>query len=94
MRTKNFQRSYEKFFRTTIIQSTPRYAALGFDLGYYFMKGLSNLGDTFEQMQGNISQDPYQNRFLFERSASGMSFTNHFVQFIHYTNDNMIELIR
>lgn len=94
MRTKNFQRTYEKFFRTTIIQSTPRYAALGFDLGYYFMKGLSNLGDTFEQMQGNISQDPYQNRFLFERSASGMSFTNHFVQFIHYTNDNMIELIR
>lgn len=93
-RTKDFQRTYEKFFRTPFVQSSPRYAALGFDLGYYFLKGVSTLGDTFEQMQSDIPQEPYQNKFLFERNASGPSFTNHFVQFIHYTNDNMIELIR
>ena len=58
------------------------------------MQGLSQLGDTFDQKQGDIPQEPYQNRFHFQRNASGMGFTNHFVQFIHYTNDNMIELIR
>ncbi|MGX8698115.1 MAG: amino acid ABC transporter substrate-binding protein [Prevotella sp.] len=93
-RTQNFQRTYEKNFRATIIQGSPRYAALGFDLGYFFMRGLSQLGDTFDQKQGDIPQEPYQNRFHFQRNASGMGFTNHFVQFIHYTNDNMIELIR
>lgn len=93
-RSKHFQRTYEKNFLTPIILQSPCYAALGFDLGYYFLKGVSSFGDTFEQMQGGIQQDPYQNRFHFERDASGLSFSNHFVQFIHYTNNNMIELIR
>ena len=93
-RTKNFQRTYEKFFRTPIVQNNPRYAALGFDLGLYFLKGISSLGDTFEQMQSGLHQEPYQNWFQFERNASGMSFTNHFVQFVHFTPESKIELIR
>lgn len=94
VRTKQFQRSYEKFFRTPIAQNTPRYAALGFDLGYYIMTGISSLGDTFEQMQGSLRQEPYQNWFKFEREASGMSFSNRFVQLIHYTPEERIEVVR
>lgn len=93
-RTKLFQRTYEKAFRTTIAQDNPRLAAMGFDLGYYFMSGISSLGDTFEQMQGSLRQESYQNRYQFERSATGMSFTNSFIQFIHFTPENKIELIR
>ena len=93
-RSKAFKRSYERNFRAHIAQNAPRYAELGFDLGYYFMSGLSKLGDTFEQMQGSIVQEPYQNWFRFERSASGMSFSNGYVQFIHFTPENKIELIR
>jgi len=93
-RTKRFQRIYEKFFRTPIAQGNPRLAALGFDLGLYFLSGISSLGDTFEQMQGGLRQEPYQNWFQFERSTTGMSFTNRFVQFIHFTPDSKIELIR
>ena len=93
-RTKHFQRTYEKNFRTPLASTSPRYAALGFDLGHYFLSGISSFGDTFEQMQGGTQQDPYQNWFQFERSASGMSFINSFVQFIHFTPENMIELIR
>ena len=93
-RTKHFQRTYEKNFRTAIAQDNPCYAALGFDLGYYFLQGISTLGETFEQMHGSLQQDPYQNRFRFERNALGMGFTNNFVQFIHYTKEHMVELIR
>ena len=93
-RTKHFQRTYEKSFRTPIAQDNPRFAAMGFDLGYYFMSGISSLGDTFEQMQGGLQQEPYQNRYQFERSAAGMSFTNSFVQFIHFMPEKKIELIR
>lgn len=93
-KTKHFQRTYEKSFRVPIAQNTPRYAAMGFDLGYYFLSGISSLGDTFEQMQGSFHQKPYQNWYQFERNASGMSFSNNFVQFIHFTMDHKIELIR
>ena len=93
-RSKAFKRSYERNFRARIGQNAPRYAELGFDLGYYFMSGLSKLGDTFEQMQESLTQQPYQNWFHFERSASGMSFSNSYVQFIHFTPENKIELIR
>lgn len=93
-KTKHFQRTYEKSFRTPIAQNNPRYAALGFDLGYYFLSGISSLGDTFEQMQSTLHQEPYQNWYHFERSTSGMSFSNNFVQFIHFTPESKIELIR
>ena len=93
-RTKLFQQNYEKSFHTSVVQSTPCYATFGFDLGCYFLSGIRNLGDTFEQMQGGQPQVPYQYWFSFERNASGMSFTNKFVQFLHFTPERMIELIR
>ena len=93
-RIKRFQRAYEKSFRTPIAEGNPRSAALGFDLGLYFLGGISSLGDTFEQKQGSLSQEPYQNWYQFERTASGMSFSNNFVQFIHFTSENKIEIIR
>ena len=91
---KRFERNYARNFRAYIAQNNPRYAALGFDLGLYFLSGLSTFGDTFEQMQGNIQQQPYQNWFRFQRSATGLSFSNNFVQFIHFTPENKVELIR
>ena len=93
-KVKRFQRAYEKNFRTTIIQGNPRYAALGFDLGCYFLSGISNLGDTFEQMQIGIQQDPCQNWYRFTRADSQSAMVNTFVQFIHFTTESKIELIR
>lgn len=93
-RTKRFQRAYEKFFHTPISQGNPRPAAFGYDLGLYFLGGICSLGDTFEQKQSSLQQQPYQNWFLFERSATGMCFSNSFVQFIHFTPENKIEVIR
>lgn len=93
-RVKGFERVYTKNFRKPIVQNNPCHAALGFDLGCYFLGGVSALGDTFEQMQGSLQQEPFQNWYRFERSASGMSFYNDFVLFIHFTTDKKIELIR
>ena len=93
-RIKDFEYTYTKNFHTSIIQNNPRYAALAFDLGCYFLAGLHTLGDTFEQMQSSLHQEPFQNWFRFERGASGMSFSNNFVQFIHFTPENKVEIIR
>lgn len=93
-KVKRFQRSYERNFRTPIIQSNPRYATLGFDLGCYFLSGISNLGDTFEQMQIGIQQDPCQNWYRFTPLGNKSSMVNTFVQFIHFTTESKIELVR
>ena len=93
-RNKRFERIYAKTFRAYMLKENPRYAALGYDLGCYFLRGLNTQGDTFEQMQSGVYQEPYQSMFSFERSGSGLSFSNNFVQFIHFTPENKIELVR
>lgn len=93
-RIKLFEQTYTKNFRAYIARKNPRPAAFGFDVGLYFLSGISSLGDTFEQMQSSIRQEPYQNWFHFERNPSGMSFINSFVQFIHFTTESKVELIR
>lgn len=93
-KNKEFQRTYEKNFQSYMTPGNPRYAALGFDLGMFFLSGLNKFGDTFEQKQNNLQQNPYQNWYQFERNDSGLSFTNRFVQFIHFTPEKKIELIR
>lgn len=93
-KARQFEQTYMKNFGTSMQRNNPRFAVHGFDLGYYFLTGISSLGDTFEQMQGSIKQEPYQNWYRFERCASALSFSNNFVQFVHYTSENKIELIR
>ena len=93
-RTKRFERLYAKNFRAYISKNNPRYVALGYDLGCYFLSGFSAMGDTFEQMQENLPQEPYQSRFLFERADQHLSFFNRFVQFVHRSADGRVELVR
>lgn len=93
-RTKAFQRTYEELFRTPLVQESPSYAALGFDLGFHFLAGLSRQGDTFERRQGSLTTEPVQSPFRFERQSSGLGFVNRFVQFVHFTPEEKIELVR
>lgn len=93
-RTKAFERAYGSAFRGQMSADSPRPAALGYDLGLYFLGGISIQGDTFEQMQGHLQQDPIQNRFDFKLVAPGMSLANGFVQLLHLLPDKKIEIIR
>ena len=92
-RIKAFESDYLSGFNTPIVQNVPRYAAWGYDLATYFLAGIGSLGDTFEQMQVSLRQEPLQSVYRFERSAAP-GFTNQFVQFVHFTTDSKIELIR
>ena len=91
---KAFEGAYQRSFRKSVSTGSPSYAPLGYDLGQYFLGGIIRQADTFEQMQGDLPQQPLQNRFRFERNPSGMSFCNRAAQLIHFTTDEKIELIR
>lgn len=93
-KTAQFEAGFRKNFNTSMQVSFPRYGMLGFDLGYYFMHGLATLGDTFEVRQGELTYNPYQHYFQFNKYAENDGFTNHAVQLIHYTPQQTIEQIR
>lgn len=76
-----FQRSYERNFGNAMQIGFPRYSALGFDLGYYFLSGKTEIL-------------PYQNNFSFVQDREGCGSNNTFIQLIHFTPQEKIELIR
>lgn len=92
--TQSFDNAFASNFGHPMMMSFPRYAMMGFDMGYYFMHGLAALGDTFEAKQGKIKQQPAQHNFLFRQDAEGGERMNHFVQLVHYSTDQKITLVQ
>ncbi len=92
--TDAFQKQFFNNFGRAMQISYPRYAMMGFDMAYYFLHGLVQQGDTFENMQESLIYQPYQHPFRFVRDAAETGFTNRFVQLIHYSPDMQIQLIR
>ena len=70
----------------------PKYAILGFDTGYYFLKGLSMYGNNLEANLGKIRVSPIQTSFKFERVNNWGGFINKKVFFVHFTKGH--ELIK
>lgn len=92
--TTSFDRAFTNNFGHPMAVSFPRYAMMGFDMGYYFMHGLATLGDTFESRQGDIIQQPAQHQFLFLQDGEGGGRMNHFVQMVHYSPDQKITIVQ
>ncbi len=92
--TVSFGKAFASNFGHPMMATFPRYAMMGFDMGFYFMHGLAALGDTFEDKQGNLSLQPAQHNFLFRQDTPGSGRTNHFVQLVHYSPDQKITLVQ
>lgn len=89
-----FDRKYQSHFQQAPIMSYPRFNLLGFDICFYFLKGIAEYGKAFEQHCHKIKTVPYQQQFNFERASNWSGFINKEIQFIHYTPSQQIELIR
>lgn len=92
--TSMFEKNYQKTFQKPTINSWPKFGMLGFDIGYYFLKGISLYGKAFDTKQANLSVTPYQHHFSFERISNWSGFINKEIHFIHYNPSHNIELIR
>ena len=87
--TKAFEQAFTRNFNTAMAVNYPRYAMMGFDLGYYFIHDIyANESATFS------GHEPYQNMFRFVQDTENSGFYNRFVQLIHFTKTKQIELIR
>ena len=75
-RTSTFERNFMNNFKRPMIISYPRYGMMGFDMGYYFLRGLSRYGDFFEQCQGEMQLQPVQHPFRFVGGSGDEGYTN------------------
>ena len=94
IRNEQLDRQFMNWFHTPMSNTYPRYALMGFDLGCFFIRGLSIYGR--DRLAKNIQQVPaypFQHSLFFEQSSEGNGYVNTFVQLIHYTTYQSIELL-
>lgn len=87
-----FSAAYRKWYSKDMINTFPKYGMLGFDTGFFFLKGLAQYGDNLEENVQQVAVTPIQTGFKFERVNNWGGFINRKVFFVHFTKD--FELIK
>lgn len=88
----NFTHSYRRWYSKDMANIYPKYGMLGYDTGYFFLKGLSKYGNKMEENLSSIQVTPIQTGFKFERVNNWGGFINRKVFFVHFSKD--YELIK
>ena len=89
----DFGSAYRRAFSRQMLVSYPSYASYGYDMSYYFLKGLSIYGRDFENHLNQLKTNPIQMGFKFERVNNWGGFINRKVFFVHFSNDYKVEKI-
>ena len=88
----NFTHAYRHWYSKDMANIYPKYGMLGFDIGYYFLKGLSKYGNKLENNLNRLNVVPIQTGFKFERVNNWGGFINRKIFFVHVSQD--YELIK
>ena len=87
-----FTSAYRKWYSKDMANTYPKYGMLGFDTAYFFLKGLARYGNHLEEEMNNMTLNPIQTGFKFERVNNWGGFINKNVFFVRFTKD--YELIK
>lgn len=90
----DMENRFTQWFTKPMFASYPRFGLLGFDAGYFFLKGMSQYGKSFNDHILEVNVKPMQHAFRFQRASNWSGFINREIQLIHYSTDQRIELIR
>ena len=88
----NFTRNYRRWYSKDMANSYPKYGMLGFDIGYFFLRGLSQWGNKLEDNLNKGGVTAIQTGFKFERVNNWGGFINRKVFFVHFSKN--YELIK
>lgn len=80
-----FTSSYRRWYAKEMDDRYPKYGMLGFDTGYFFLKGMSRYGTRFEEQMNQLGLIPIQTGFKFTRVNNWGGFINRKVFFVHFT---------
>ena len=87
-----FTRDYRKWYGKEMEERYPKFGMLGFDTGFFFLKGLSLYGSGLEQNLQHMDLTPIQTGFKFQRVNNWGGFINRKVFFVRFTRN--FELIK
>lgn len=88
----NFTRNYRRWYGKDMDERYPKYGMLGFDTGYFFLKGLSKYGSELEKNMQRMDLVPIQTGFKFQRVNNWGGLINKKVFFVRFTKN--YELIK
>ncbi len=88
----HFTKSYRKWYGKDMEERYPKFGMLGFDTGYFFLKGLALYGSGLENNQQEMDLIPIQTGFKFQRVNNWGGFINKKVFFVHFTKN--FELVK
>ena len=89
----DFHKKYRRTYSKEIVNRYPKYAILGFDIAYYFLKALNLYGTDIDNRIGEMEYDPIQTGFKFERVNNWGGFINRKVFFVHFSKDYQLQKI-
>lgn len=90
---KAFHQKYRRTYCKEIVNRYPKYAILGFDIAYYFLKAMHQYGNDMESHLPEIKYIPLQTGFKFERVNNWGGFINRKVFFVHFSRDYNLQTI-
>ena len=91
-RTTRFMQKYRWNFHQDMQHYPQRFAAMGFDHAYYFIRGLHLYGERFNGSATLVGYTPLQSPLNFERIGNG-GMQNRSVIIVHYTRNQRVETI-
>lgn len=83
----NFTKNYRRWYGKDMDERYPKFGMLGFDTGYFFLRGLSRYGSAFEKNMQELDLVPIQTGFKFQRVNNWGGFINKKVFFVHFTKN-------
>ncbi len=90
---KAFHQKYRRTYSKEIVNRYPKYAILGFDIAYYFLKAMHLYGTEMDSRLGEMKYTPLQTGFKFERVNNWGGFINRKVFFVHFSRDYELQTI-
>ena len=90
---KAFHQKYRRTYSKEIVNRYPKYAILGFDVAYYFLKAMHLYGTDMDNRLHEMEYEPLQTGFKFERVNNWGGFINRKVFFVHFTRDYELQTI-
>ena len=79
------------WFKSDIIESSPRMFMLGYDTGLTFINGLSRYGSHFNDQ--DLKLPLQQSDIAFKKISNQGGYINSSLWFVHYRNDYQIEKV-
>jgi len=88
-----FGNRFRRSFSRQMMTSYPSFAAYGYDMASYFLKGIARYGDRMGEHLESIRTNPVQMGFKFIKASENGGYTNKKIFFVHLSDEYSVTKI-